>query len=108
MIVIVNICSPAVCRYYPILAPGAKIFPLTVSTENLDGVTPLNLIGGYFSIVGSGVAATASMRAMLDFAARHGVKPQIEKFPMTLTGVKDAMQKLRDGKMRYRGVLVAA
>ncbi|KAI7968602.1 hypothetical protein EIK77_006621 [Talaromyces pinophilus] len=93
--------------YYPILAPGAKIFPLTVSTEALDGVTPLNLIGGYFSFIGSGVAATASMRAMLDFAARHGVKPQIEKFPMTVTGVKDAMQKLRDGKMRYRGVLVA-
>lgn len=47
------------------------------------------------------------MRAMLDFAARHAIKPQIEKFPMTLAGVKDAMQKLRDGKMRYRGVLVA-
>lgn len=88
------------------MAHGAKIYPLTVSTENLDNIAPLTLIAGNFSIIGSGVAATASMRAMLDFAARHGVKPQIEKFPMTLTGVKDAMKKLRDGKMRYRGVLV--
>ena len=62
---------------------------------------------GNISIVGSGVADTASMRVMLEFAAKHGIKPQIEKFPLTLTGVKDAMQKLRDGKMRYRGVLVA-
>ncbi|PCH06353.1 Polyketide synthase, enoylreductase [Penicillium occitanis (nom. inval.)] len=107
ILLITTSVNPKMSLYYPILAPGAKIFPLTVSTEALDGVTPLNLIGGYFSFIGSGVAATASMRAMLDFAARHGVKPQIEKFPMTVTGVKDAMQKLRDGKMRYRGVLVA-
>lgn len=89
------------------MANGAKIYPLTVSMENLDGVSPMNLINGNYSIIGSGVAATASMRAMLDFAARHKVRPQIEKFPMTITGITDAMQKLRDGQMRYRGVLVA-
>jgi len=45
---------------------------------------------------------------MLAFAAKHGIKPQIERFPMTHDGVTEAMQKLREGKMRYRGVLVAA
>jgi len=43
---------------------------------------------------------------MLKFAATHNIKPQIETFPMTQAGVTEAMQKLRDGKMRYRGVLV--
>jgi len=42
---------------------------------------------------------------MLEFAAKHDIKPTIEKFPMTKQGVVDAMQKLRDGKVRYRGVL---
>ena len=68
--------------------------------------SPLNLIMGGTSVVGSGLASIPSVRAMLAFAAKHGVKPQIEKFPMTQEGVVNAMQKLRDGKMRYRGVLV--
>jgi D-arabinose 1-dehydrogenase-like Zn-dependent alcohol dehydrogenase len=46
------------------------------------------------------------MKAMMDFVAKHGIRPQIEKFPMTQKGVTDAMQKLKDGKMRYRGVVV--
>ncbi|OAA49328.1 alcohol dehydrogenase [Metarhizium rileyi] len=33
-------------------------------------------------------------------------KPQIEKFPLTKDGVVDAMARLREGKMRYRGKLV--
>ncbi|KAF3401982.1 NADP-dependent alcohol dehydrogenase C 2 [Penicillium rolfsii] len=92
--------------YWPILAHGAKIFPLTISPENLD-VSPLNLVVDQFQLIGTNVADTPSMNAMLQFAAKNGIKPQIEKSPLTLTGVKDAMQKLRDGKMRYRGVLVA-
>ncbi|TVY52521.1 putative formaldehyde dehydrogenase AdhA [Lachnellula cervina] len=92
-------------RFLPVLAAGAKIFPLTISMEVLP-FTPLALIGGFLSVIGSGLAPTASVRAMLNFAAKNGIKPQIEKFPMTQAGVTEAMQKLRDGKMRYRGVLV--
>lgn len=91
--------------YLPVLAPGGKIYPLTVSQDSF-GLSPLDLIAKSATVVGSGVAPVASIRAMLEFAAKHGVKPQIEKFPMTTDGVTEAMQKLRDGKMRYRGVLV--
>lgn len=42
---------------------------------------------------------------MLDFAARQSIHSIVEKFPMTLEGVNEAMEKLRSGKMRYRGVL---
>jgi D-arabinose 1-dehydrogenase-like Zn-dependent alcohol dehydrogenase len=45
------------------------------------------------------------MKVIMEFCAKHGVRPQIEKFPMTLKGVADAMQKQRDGKMRDRGVV---
>jgi uncharacterized zinc-type alcohol dehydrogenase-like protein len=40
---------------------------------------------------------------MLDFAARHGIAPVVEHFP--LSGVNDALAKLRDGKPRFRLVL---
>jgi len=75
--------------------------------ENLK-VSPLALLMGGLTISSPSVAPIASLRAMLVFAAKHGVKPQIERFPMTQAGVAEAMQKLREGKMRYRGVLVAA
>lgn len=90
----------------PVLALGALVFPVTVSTENLN-LTPLGLIGQSLRVIGNGTASTASVRAMLRFAARQGVKPIIEKFPMTRAGVEEAMAKLRDGKVRYRGVMVA-
>ena len=44
---------------------------------------------------------------MLEFAALHGVKPVVEKFPLTKEGIDASLKKLEDGKMRYRGVLVA-
>jgi D-arabinose 1-dehydrogenase-like Zn-dependent alcohol dehydrogenase len=82
------------------------MFPLTISTEPLQ-LSPLDLISRQITVVGSGSASTASIQAMLEFAGKHNVKPQIEKFPMTESGITDAMQKLRAGKMRYRGVIVA-
>ncbi|TVY29230.1 putative formaldehyde dehydrogenase [Lachnellula hyalina] len=97
--------NPDLSLFLPVLAAGSKVFPLTISMEVLP-FTPLSLIGGSISVIGSGLAPNASVQVMLAFAAKHGVKPQIEKFPMTQAGVTEAMQKLRDGKMRYRGVLV--
>ena len=44
---------------------------------------------------------------MLNFAARTGVRPVIEKFEFTQKGFEEAMEKMKNGKMRYRGVLVA-
>lgn len=87
------------------MAQGAHVFPLTISQEPLP-FSPLALVAGQLRIIGVGIANTNSQRAMLSFAAKHGVKPQIEKFPLNAAGVTEAMQKLRDGNMRYRGVLV--
>lgn len=42
---------------------------------------------------------------MVDFAARNKIYCIKEKFPMTVEGVTTAMDKLKEGKMRYRAVL---
>jgi uncharacterized zinc-type alcohol dehydrogenase-like protein len=42
---------------------------------------------------------------MLDFAARHGVLPQTEHFPMS--HLNEAFARLQSGKARYRIVLDA-
>jgi D-arabinose 1-dehydrogenase-like Zn-dependent alcohol dehydrogenase len=87
------------------MAPRAKVFPLAISMEPL-GLLPLSLITGGLIVSVSGMLPIASVRAMPAFAAEHGIKPHIQKFPMTQHNVTEAMQKWGDGKMRYRGVLV--
>lgn len=82
------------------------MFPLTISTEPMP-LSPLAIIMGNIQIIGSGGAPKPSMRAMLEFVAKHSIKPRIQRFPLTKAGIIDAQQKLRDGNMRYRGVLVA-
>jgi D-arabinose 1-dehydrogenase-like Zn-dependent alcohol dehydrogenase len=44
---------------------------------------------------------------MLEFAAKHGIKPILEEFPFTVEGISMAIKKLNEGNMRYRGVLKA-
>ena len=45
---------------------------------------------------------------MLAFAADHHVAPTIEKFGFSEKGFGQALEKLKLGNLRYRGVLVAA
>lgn len=92
--------------FLPTLAPGATIFPLTISLGELK-IPYMPLLGGQLRIQGSIVAARQVQREMLAFAARHSIVPIIEKFDMDVNGITAAMQRLDEGKMRYRGVIVA-
>ena len=89
----------------PALAPTASILPLTVSEG--DFTFPQNpLILGGHTVHGIAVSARAVQRQMLAFAALHKIKPILMKFPLNEDGIEEAMSTLRDGKMRYRGVLI--
>ena len=91
--------------YIPILAPEAKIFPLTVAEGDFS-FPHMALVTQGFSIQGTIVAARNVHEQMLAFSAEHGIKPVIEKFPLNKEGIERAFQHLDEGKMRYRGVLV--
>ena len=92
-------------QYLPIMAPGGTIYPLTVSDGDLS-IPYMGLLANELSVQGSLVAARQVHRDMLDFAGQHGIKPIIEKFPLSVEGATECMKKLEDGGMRYRGVLV--
>lgn len=91
--------------FLPIMAPGGTIYPLTVVNNEDLSIPYMPLLAGELTIQGSLVASRQVHRDMLEFAAYHNIKPMIEKFPMTVEGITAAFDKLRDGKMRYRGVL---
>ncbi|HEY0973257.1 MAG TPA: NAD(P)-dependent alcohol dehydrogenase [Solimonas sp.] len=63
------------------------------------------LIGGQKSVSGSPVGGPALTATMLEFCARHGIAPTVERFPMSQ--VNEAIEHLRSGKARYRVLLTA-
>lgn len=95
---------PDFALYQTIMAKGGKIYPLTI-TFDAPPVPMLPMVTGGLSIVGSAGAYRQETKAMLDFVARNGVKVQTQTWPMTQEGITEAMSTLREGKMRYRGVV---
>ncbi|KAK7005871.1 NAD(P)-dependent alcohol dehydrogenase protein [Favolaschia claudopus] len=92
--------------YLDVMKPKSTIYPLTVDFNDLV-VPVMRLVAAGIDIQGSTVSSRSVMKRMLDFAARNHIKPMIETFPLTKAGVEEGMTRLREGKMRYRGVLVA-
>jgi len=89
----------------PLLSTRSTIFPLSVSDDKLSMPYMPLLVKG-ITVQGSLVATRAAHRQMLDFAGLHGIKPIVEKFPMSEEGLKTAMDKLEKGDIYYRAVLL--
>jgi D-arabinose 1-dehydrogenase-like Zn-dependent alcohol dehydrogenase len=98
--------GPAAARLIPLMATGGAIYPLTVSFEPSKVPVQL-LINGGVRLQGSAVASRPAIRKMLDFVVLHKIRPMTVTFPLNKPGIEKAFQILEDGKMRYRGVLVA-
>ncbi|REJ40020.1 MAG: hypothetical protein DWQ58_25360, partial [Microcystis aeruginosa TA09] len=61
------------------------------------------LIMGQKSISGSPLGSPSTVSKMIEFAARHGIEPVTETYP--ISQVNEAMEKLRTGQPKYRLVL---
>jgi len=90
-----------------ILARTATIIPLSAPSTNIELPSWPVFFDGY-KLQSSLVASRHVHDDMLAFAANNHVKPAIEKFEFSENGFAEALAKLNSGKLRYRGVLVAA
>ncbi|MGE5523441.1 MAG: NADPH-dependent aldehyde reductase Ahr [Rhodospirillaceae bacterium] len=86
------------------LAPKGRLHVVGAVLQPIP-VPAMTLIMGQRSVSGSPTGSPSAIDAMLDFAARHRIAPQVEHFPMSK--VNDAMERLASGKARYRIVLDA-
>ncbi|EOD45469.1 putative nadp-dependent alcohol dehydrogenase protein [Neofusicoccum parvum UCRNP2] len=103
------LCSngiPDLALLLPVLARRARIVFMTIQQEPVQ-IPYLPFILPGHRIISSTEASRKSYVEMLRFVGRHKIAPWIQTFPMTETGVVDAFKTLEEGKMRYRGVLVA-
>jgi uncharacterized zinc-type alcohol dehydrogenase-like protein len=87
--------------YLAALRPRGRLHFVGVPPAVTTGVMPL--IVGQKTISATPLGSPAVAATMLDFAARHGIAPLVEHLP--LTQVNEALERLRQGKPRYRIVL---
>ena len=86
------------------LAPKGRIHLVGVVTESLS-LRAGALLSWQRDLSASPTPSPALLARMLDFAQRHHILPQVERFPMSR--VNDALAHLRSNQARYRVVLDA-
>ena len=86
------------------LAPKGRLHFVGSALEPVP-VMPMRLIQRQLDVSGSPTGSRGAIETMLDFAARHQIGPQTERFAMR--DVNAAMDHLRAGNARYRIVLDA-
>ncbi len=88
--------------YLAALQPKGRLHFVGVTLDALDiGAFPL--ISQQRSISGSPVGSPTAIVKMLNFAARHKIKPLIENY--RFNQINEAVARLRSGEARYRVVL---
>lgn len=86
------------------LGPRGRMHVVGAVLEPIP-IQAFDLIGGERSVSGSPTGSPVTIATMLDFAARHRIQPQIERFPMSR--INEALAHLDSGQARYRIVLDA-
>jgi uncharacterized zinc-type alcohol dehydrogenase-like protein len=89
--------------YISVLRPKGRLHAVGAVLEPIS-VQVMSLVAGQKSVSASPIGSPGTTKKMLDFAARHGIEPVVESFP--LSQVNDALEKLSGGRPRYRIVLV--
>ena len=105
-LIVTTSAQPDWNMYINVMAPNGVISPISVDEGDLK-IPYMGLLLHGLRVQGGIVSARQVHRDMLDFAATHQIKPIKMTFPMTVDGVRDSLKTLEEGKMRYRGVLVA-
>lgn len=90
--------------YVGVLRAGGRLHMAGALLEPM-AVSAMGLIMGQKEISGSPVGSPGTIGLMLEFAARHGIRPVVEEF--ALSEVNAALAHLEAGRARYRIVLRA-
>lgn len=90
--------------YLETLKPNG-VLCLVGAPPGLVQILASQLLSSQRVVCGSDIGSPADIREMLAFAAEHGIAAQIETAPMS--EVNNAVQRVRDNRVRYRMVLRA-
>lgn len=92
--------------YYQLLKRSGNFTLVGIPSDAVTVKNPLGFITSQLQVKGSFIGGRHAIELMLEFAARHNIKPQIEEYPFDLEHLEKAVDSCRSGKARYRGILV--
>jgi uncharacterized zinc-type alcohol dehydrogenase-like protein len=88
--------------YLSTLRAGGRLITVGIVDDPMN-IPSFSLIAGGKFVGGSDTGSPDRVASMLEFCARHNIKPMVEYFPMSK--VNEALEHLKSGKARYRIVL---
>jgi D-arabinose 1-dehydrogenase-like Zn-dependent alcohol dehydrogenase len=94
--------SKAMSPWIDALAVAGKLVIVGIDSEPIN-VVPLQLIKGHRQIMGWPGGSPKDAEECLEFAARFGVRPMVEKYPFE--SVADGYERMMSGKARFRVVV---
>jgi D-arabinose 1-dehydrogenase-like Zn-dependent alcohol dehydrogenase len=89
--------------YFNLIDTNGFFIMVALPESALKGIPAILLACRQIALVGSLIGSPNMIEDMLQFAAKHDVKPWIQKYPMK--ECNEAVQAFRDGKPRYRLIL---
>ncbi|KAI1312227.1 hypothetical protein EDD11_003212 [Mortierella claussenii] len=84
---------------------NGTIITLGVSPKPTIEIPYMPVLFKQLKVVGSLVASRRVVKKMLDFAALHNIKPEIQEFEMGSKGCREAFRLVTEQQVRYRAVL---
>jgi D-arabinose 1-dehydrogenase-like Zn-dependent alcohol dehydrogenase len=97
--------SKAMSPWIDALAFGGKLMIVGIDSEQLH-VSPLQLVRGHRQIMGWPGGSAKDAEECMQFAARFGVRPMVEKYPFEK--VADGYARMMSGQARFRVVIDVA
>ncbi|MFD4637013.1 NAD(P)-dependent alcohol dehydrogenase [Lentzea sp. NPDC058436] len=88
--------------YVGLLRPQGTLCVVGVPEQPI-ALSPMSLLPAAKRVVGGIVGSAAHTRQMLDFAARHDIRPVVETFGVA--EFEKALGRVREGSTRYRAVV---
>lgn len=89
-------------QFMGLLRPHGRLCVVGASPGKIQ-VPPFALIGDEKAILGSVIGNPAMIREMLEFSARHGIRPKTEL--VSIDHINSAVERVRASRARYRIVL---
>ncbi|KAK4162874.1 NADP-dependent alcohol dehydrogenase 6 [Cladorrhinum sp. PSN259] len=91
--------------YLSTLKVGGEFHLVGIPNEPLPEIKAFAFLANASKISGSHLGNHQEMEAMLKLAAEKGIKPLVETIPLSEEGIKEAVQRVEEGKVRYRFTL---
>lgn len=93
-------------KFFRMLKRNGNFTLIGIPNDPVSVKDPLYFLQSQLDLKGTVIGGRYAIELMLEFAARHDIKAQLQEYPFDLEGLEQAIDLCHKGKARYRAVLV--